>query len=110
MPRDPRLRLPQDVGEIGDRQLSLGQQRDDTQARLFAGGFERTVEIGERQLDGGQLRSHGVGLVPYDTGYKEIFMPLIMSWQGGQQGPLQGRPWLIARHRQLLRYEPDSTS
>jgi hypothetical protein len=84
MARDPRLRLPQDVGEIGDRQLSLGQQRDDTQARLFAGGFERAVEVGKRQLDGRRLRSHGVGLVPNDTGYKDIFMPLIMYWQGAR--------------------------
>ena len=44
MPRDARLRLPQNVGEVGDRQLGLGQQRDDAQARLFAGGLERAVE------------------------------------------------------------------
>ena len=56
MPRDARLRLAQDVGEIGDRQLGLGQQRDDAQARLFAGGLQGAVEVGKRQLG---RRSHG---------------------------------------------------
>ena len=54
MARDARLRLAQDVGEIGDRQFGLGQQREDAQARLLAGGLERAVEVGKRQLgDGG---------------------------------------------------------
>ena len=35
MARDPRLRLAQDVGEVGDRKLALDQQRQDAQARLL---------------------------------------------------------------------------
>ena len=56
MPRDARLRLAQDVGEVGDRQLGLGQQRHDAQPRLLAGRLEGAVEGGERQLG---RRSHG---------------------------------------------------
>ena len=44
MARDARLRLAQDVGEVGDGQLGLGQQRQHAQARLLAGGLERRVE------------------------------------------------------------------
>ena len=44
MARDARLRLAQDLGEIGDGQFGLGQQRQDAQARLLAGGLERRVE------------------------------------------------------------------
>ena len=50
MPRDARLRLPQNVGEVGHRQLGLGQQRHDAQPRLFAGGLQRAVEGGEWQM------------------------------------------------------------
>ena len=77
MARDARLRLAQDVGEVGDGQLGLGEQREDAQPRLFAGGLERAVEIGKRQLGGRRHRSHGVGLVPNDTAYKDIFIRLI---------------------------------
>ena len=38
MARDARLRLAQDVGEVGDRQLALGQQGQDPQPRLLGGG------------------------------------------------------------------------
>ena len=44
MARDARLRLPQDLGEIGHRQLGLGQQHQDAQARFLAGRLERAVE------------------------------------------------------------------
>ena len=44
MARDARLRLAQDVGEIGDGQLGLGQQREHAQPRLLAGRLERGVE------------------------------------------------------------------
>ena len=44
VPRDARLRLAQDVGEVGDGQLGLGQQRQHAQARLLAGGLERRIE------------------------------------------------------------------
>ncbi len=40
MPRQPRLRLAQDLGEVGDRQLGLGDQRQDAQPRGFAGRLE----------------------------------------------------------------------
>ena len=56
VPRDARLRLPQNVGEVGDRQLGLGKQRDDAQPRLLPGRLEGAVEGREGQL--GKL-SHG---------------------------------------------------
>ena len=55
MARDARLRLPQDLGEVGHRQLGLGQQHQDAQARFLAGRLERGVEGVE--LAGGQNRS-----------------------------------------------------
>ena len=50
MPGDARLRLAQNVGEVGDGQFGLGQQRDDAQPRLLAGGLEGAVEGGEGEL------------------------------------------------------------
>ena len=44
MARDARLRLPEDVGEIGDRQFGLADEGKDAQARLLARGFEGRVE------------------------------------------------------------------
>ena len=47
--RDARLRLAEDVGQIGHRQLALGEQRQDAQARLLGGGpqgAERLVQGG----------------------------------------------------------------
>ena len=36
MARDPRLRLPEDVGEVGDGQLAVLQQGDDPEPGLLA--------------------------------------------------------------------------
>ena len=58
MARDARLRLAQDLGEVGDRQLGLGQQRQDAQPRGLAGRLERGVEGIERQV-GSRLRLMG---------------------------------------------------
>lgn len=44
VPGDARLRLAQDVGEVGDGQFGLGQQRQHTQPRLLARRFQRGVE------------------------------------------------------------------
>ena len=44
MARNARLRLAQDVGEVGDGQLGFGQQRQHAQARLLAGRLQRGVE------------------------------------------------------------------
>ena len=41
MPRKPRLGLPEDFGEVGDRQFGFRQQRQNTQPRGFTGRFER---------------------------------------------------------------------
>ena len=50
MTGQPRLRLAQDVGEVGDGQFGLRKQRQDAQAGCFAGGFERSGQRGETQL------------------------------------------------------------
>ena len=84
MARDARLRLAQDVGEVGDGQLGLGQQRQHAQARLLAGRLERRVE--------GIETEPAVLLMACPTGcrvgrfplYKDIFIRLI----AGPQGPL----------------------
>ena len=46
MARDARLRLAENRDHFADGQFRLGEQRQKTQARLFAGGVER----GERRL------------------------------------------------------------
>ena len=75
MARDARLRLAQDVGEVGDGQFGLGQQRQDAQARLLAGGLEGGVESVETEpaalsLIVGLTRD-AMGLFPL---YKDIFI------------------------------------
>ena len=50
MARQARLRLAQNFGEVGDRQLGLGEQRQDAQARGFACGLERCGQRGGAQL------------------------------------------------------------
>ena len=40
MSRDPRLRLSEDLGEIGDRQLAVTEERDDPQPCLLANCLE----------------------------------------------------------------------
>ena len=52
MARDARLRLAQDVGEIRDRQLGLGEQRQDAQPRLLARRLEGGVEVVEGECCG----------------------------------------------------------
>ena len=48
--RNARLRLPQDVGEVGDGQLGLGQQRQHAQTCLLARRLERGIEGIETEL------------------------------------------------------------
>ena len=43
MPRDARLRLAQDLGEVGDRQVRFGEQREHAQARALPGGTQRAM-------------------------------------------------------------------
>ena len=59
MPRDARLRLAQDLGEVGDREVGLGEQRQDAQARALAGGAQGGVQGVEIE----RRRTHD-GLVP----------------------------------------------
>ena len=56
MARDARLRLAQDVGEVGDGQLGLGHQRQHAQPRRLARRLEGGVEGVERQV-GSRLAS-----------------------------------------------------
>jgi hypothetical protein len=39
--RDPWLGLTEDLGEVGDRQLAVTEQRDDAQPSLLADRLER---------------------------------------------------------------------
>ena len=50
MARDARLRLPQDLGQVGHRQFGLGQQHEDAQARFLAGRLERGIKGIEFQV------------------------------------------------------------
>ena len=50
MARDARLRLAQDVGQVGDGQLGFRQQRQHAQARFLARGLEGGVEGIETKL------------------------------------------------------------
>ena len=63
MPRNARLRLAQNVGEVGDRQFGFGQQRQDAQARFLARGFQRGVQVLESDA----------GFQPC-AAYKDIFI------------------------------------
>ena len=49
MARDARLRLAEDVDQLGDRQLGLGQQRQQAQPRLLAGRLEALKRLLERE-------------------------------------------------------------
>ena len=79
MTRDARLRLAQDVGQIGDGQFGFRQQRQHAQARLLAGRLEGRVEGVEAELG---LAGHGHrGSVPDPRLgdfplYKDIFIRL----------------------------------
>ena len=66
MARDARLRLAQDLGQVGHGQLGLGQQHQHAQPRVLARGLERGVEGVERQVG-----SSVMGSIPP---YKDIFM------------------------------------
>ncbi len=52
MARDAGLRLAQDRGELGHRELGLAEQGQDTQPRGLAGGLEGAVQGLERQVGG----------------------------------------------------------
>ena len=44
VPRDARLRLAQDLGEVGNRQVGFSEQRQYAQARAFAGRTQRAMQ------------------------------------------------------------------
>ena len=69
-PENIGRRTAVDLGVVADVRATLQallprieQKRDDAQPCLFAGGFERTVEVGKRQLGRRRRRSH-VGPCP----------------------------------------------
>ncbi len=79
MARDARLRLAQNLGEVGDRQFGFGQQREDAQPRRLAGGLEGGVQGGERQFATGAdigKPSFTSRISGYPTTYKDIFIRL----------------------------------
>ncbi len=58
------------VGEIGNGQLGLGQQRQQPQAGLLAGRLERRIESIETEL---ATAAHGLPLGWFPL-YKDIFI------------------------------------
>ncbi len=64
MPRDARLRLAQDLGEIGYRQLGFREQCEDPQAGRLARGLQGAVERIEREQVGWRMgrRGHDLAL------------------------------------------------
>ena len=50
MPRQAGLRLAQNLGEVGDRQFGLGDQRQNAQPRRFARRLERAGQGRKAQL------------------------------------------------------------
>ena len=49
VPRQPRLRLAEDVDEVADRQVGVAQQRQQAHARRLAGGAQDFDDFVERQ-------------------------------------------------------------
>ena len=47
-----RLRLAQNLRQVGDGEFGLGQQRQDAEPGRFAGGFQHRGEIGKRKCVG----------------------------------------------------------
>ena len=102
MARDARLRLAQDLGEVGDRQLGLGEQRQDAQPRVFARGLERLLS----SLNG-DTGSASVGPIPdqwapyqLSIGHKDIFIRL--SKRQSASGLMRDR--VRGGRRQLVAY------
>ena len=73
MARDARLRLAQDVGEVGDGQLGLAQQRQHAQARLLARRLQRRVEGLETEL---AACTHGASYLKQNAFWGGPFGPL----------------------------------
>ncbi len=86
MAGDPRLRLAEDLGQVGHRQLGVAQQGDDAQARLFADRLERV----EHRID----RSHP-GMV--HQLHKDIYMLTTGGPSPSPQNPARrdhcAHPW-----------------
>ena len=70
----PRLRLAQDFGEVGDGQFGLGQQRQDAQPRGFAGGLQRRRQPGKGELF--LIHRHFHLPAAFGYRYKDIFISL----------------------------------
>jgi hypothetical protein len=58
MARNARLRLAQDGGEVGDRQLGFAQEREDAQPRRFRCRPQGCVEIGKGERLGRHVGIH----------------------------------------------------
>ena len=81
MARNPRLRLAQDRGEVGDRQVGFAQERENAQPRGLGGGFKRRIERLERQVGRcGHNARAGSQFARWDDAgvmtYKDIFITL----------------------------------
>ena len=55
MARNARLRLAEDGDQLADRQLGLGEQGEEAQARGFARGFERVEQGVEAEGGSGEI-------------------------------------------------------
>ena len=60
MAGQPRLRLAQNVGEVGDGQFGLRKQRQNAQPGRFARGFQRSGQFGESSVVRSSLHQSGL--------------------------------------------------
>ena len=74
MARDARLRLAQDVGEVGHGQFGLAQQSQHAQARLLAGRLEGGVEGVEAKLGAAGHAKPNLPAMGWFPLYKDIFI------------------------------------
>ena len=56
MPRQSGLRLAQNLGQVGDRQLGFGKERQNAQPRCLARGFQTGGQPAESKL----LKIHAI--------------------------------------------------
>ncbi len=85
MPRDARLQLPQDVGEVGHGELGLGDECQDAQPGALGRRLQRHMKTGKSQvrLVGQGNRQHAPPRQrSHWNSHKDMFIPLTSEPQG----------------------------